>query len=575
MKRPHPLLLLPGLTLAAGVALVLGSETPDSRRLFDVAMACISVLLFWGVAFSVHQRYPRRSLWLLLLAAAVTLALQLFSASDHAVLYTLARAARPAVEVLLIWIMLAFPTGRLRGWPERALVWTGMLAVLLLWVPGMMFSPSVPLAGPFVTCLPDCPANLLFVADRPELAEAFLRGFRMGGGGVLVAASLLLVLRLLRATRLMRRALAPVLLASVGRTANMAGFVLTGGFIASQLFTLWAIPLAIWFGLLRGRLYAARCLQRLVSGLRRRPGMGELRTVMAEALEDPSLELGYWHAAERKWLDSAHRELSIPQPGQPGRASTVLHDADQQPVAVLIHDEALQEEPLLLDAVVSSMHSAIVSNQVELALLGERTHAVEQERRRIERDLHDGSQQRLLALRMKISVTKRLLENDPRRALALLAEMGADVDEVVAHLRAVSHGIVPAVLVEQGLSAALADLARHAGIRVSEKLEDVGRCDPALENAVYYCCAEALQNVVKHAGESATALLTLRRDGNDLVFSVEDNGPGVSAPSALANGHGMSNMKERMLTMGGRLDVLAIAGLGLKIIGTIPCARHG
>lgn len=465
--------------------------------------------------------------------------------------------------------------GCARRWKKRAQVWAGMLAVLLLWVPGMMFSPSVPLAGPFVTCLPDCPAHLLFVADRPKLAEAFLQGFRGVGGGVLVAASLLLMLRLLRATRLMRRALAPVLLASVARTVNMAGFVLTGGFIASQLVTLWAIPLAIWFGLLRGRLYVARSLQRLVSGLRRRPGMGELRDVMAEALEDPSLALGYWHAAERKWLDSAHRELSVPPPGHPGRACVVLHDAEKKPVAILIHDAALLEEPLLLDAVISSMHGVIVSNQVELALAGERTRsvaAVEQERRRIERDLHDGSQQRLLALRMKLSVAKRLLAQDPRRALELLTEMGADVDEIVAHLRAVSHGILPAVLVEQGLAAALSDMARHAGVQVIEKLEDVGRCDPALESAVYYCCAEALQNVAKHAGASAEALLSLRRDGESLIFSVEDNGPGVADLSALASGHGMANMKERMLSVGGRLNVLAVPGLSVKITGTVARA---
>lgn len=572
MKRIGLLFALPGLTLVAGVALVLTHEAPSPQRLFDIAMAAVSVLLMWGVAASTYRRYPQRPLWRLLLAAAVALALQLFSASTDAVFYTLARAARPGVETLLVWIMLAFPTGRLRGWPERALVMAGVAAVLLLWVPGMMFSPRVPLAGPFVTCAPRCGANLLFVADRPEWAEAFLQAFRAVGGGVLIATSLLLLARLLRATRLMRRALAPVLLVSVARTVNLAGFVLTGGFIGTQLVTLWAIPLAIWFGLLRGRLYVARSLQRLVSGLRARPGMGELRAVMAEALEDPSLQLGYWDAGARKWLDSAQREQVIPDPADASRASLVLRDARDRPVAVLVHDVALLEEPMLLEAVVASMHNAIVGNQTELALAGERAHAqaaLEQERRRIERDLHDGSQQRLLALRLKLGVAVRLLEQDPRRAVELLTEMDADVEETVRTLRSVSHGLAPPLLTERGLRAALAELARHAGVPVDADLDEVGRCAEQVESAVYYCCAEALQNVTKHAGGGATLLL--RRAGEQLRFEVRDSGPGLPAQADTGAGQGLVNMRERMQAVGGSLDVRAAPGGGVCVRGEVAC----
>ncbi len=573
MKLANYGLIAPGLAIAVTSAFV-AAEGGGPQRTIDALQVAIGVLLVWSVAIAVRARYPERPLWILLFVLAITYSLHSLSASPDALLYTLARAARPGVEVLLIWIVVSFPSGRLSNRKEKAIVIAGAAAVALLWLPGMMFSPQIPLRGPFASCVPECPANLFFVADRPTLAAAFLAAFRVAALIVLAATALYLFSRLRQATPFLRRTLGPVLIVAILRMLNMLGFVL---FVANWPFwlfslTFWAIPLGIALGLLRGRLYAARALHHLVMGLRRRPDRLELRNVMAEALDDPTLELGFWNPATQAWADASNHLLILPESGV-DRTTRILRDMAGQPLAVLIHDPALLEDSLLLDAVTSSMQSAIASHRIEAALEGARAQsvvAIEQERRRIERDLHDGSQQRLLALRMKLSVTKRLIDKDAGRAADLLAEMGSDIDDIVATLRSISHGMVPPTLAEQGLAPALAELARHAGLPVAEDLDDIGRCDPAVESAIYYCCCEALQNAAKHAGESATARIRLQLDGKAIRFGIEDTGRGLGARNPASDGQGVCNMRERIVTLGGRLDVESSPGKGVSIYGTIP-----
>lgn len=256
-----------------------------------------------------------------------------------------------------------------------------------------------------------------------------------------------------------------------------------------------------------------------------------------------------------------------------GRAVKVVSDPQNRPVAAIVHDEVLLEEPVLLDSVAGSMQSALESQRVETELLGAQARAasaMEQERRRIERDLHDGAQQRLLALRMKIGVTQRLLDQDPRRAAALLDEMGRDAQATLVEMRALAHGIVPPLLAERGLAAALADAAARAGLPTATQIEEVGRADPGVERAVYFCCLEALQNAAKHAGARARATLSLRRDGDELVFGVADAGSGASVPAAGERGQGLSNMRERMAGVGGSLRLVREPGGGMQVLGRAP-----
>jgi signal transduction histidine kinase len=573
----RPWLAAPGLALALAAVFV-ALEGPSGGRVLNATLAGVGVLLVWSVAVAVRSRYPDRPLGVLLFALATGFALQALVASPNALLFTLARAARPAVEVLLVWVMVAFPSGRLSGWRERALVAASALAILLLWLPAVMLSSSFPLQGPYVSCAPDCPRNMLAMVEQPALSLALHQTFRVAGALILIATAALLLGRLRAASPLMRRTLAPVLLASILRALTMAVFLATGVGALALIFTFWLVPLAIALGLLRGRLYTARALQRLVTGLRSRPDMRHLRDVMAQALDDPSLRVAYWSPDAERWVDTAHGEVSLAAAEAPGRAVRVVADAHGQPVAALMHDAALLEEPMLLEAVAGSVQSVLESHRIESALAGARTSsasAVAQERRRIERDLHDGAQQRLLALRMKLGVTARLLDHDPHRAAALLKELGADVDAAVVELRALAQGIVPPLLVERGLAAALEEAAQRAALPTRTQIEDIGRIDPATEQAVYFCCLEALQNAAKHGGPVATAALHLQRQGDMLHFSIDDQGKSAAGTAMASGGQGLANMRERIAAIGGQLSIQRRPDGGYRVEGSVSISGSG
>ncbi len=572
--RERLLLSAPGLVLAAGsVAVIL--ENPNADRLLNALLAGFGVLLVWSVAVAVRLRYPQRPLGTLLFVLSGAYGVQTLAASPDAYLFTLARVARPAVEALLIWVMLAFPSGRLLGRAERSLVLASGLAVLLLWLPGLFFSNIIPLAGSFVMCQPDCPRNVLFIADRPELARLFHLGFRAAGTLILIATALLLSFRLRQATPLMRRALAPVLLASIARALTMAIFLTQSAFtLALHALTFWAVPLSIALGLLRGRLYVAKALQRLVTGLRERPTMDDLRQVMASALDDPLLSVAYWRTESDSWVDALGQTVALPYPTPvKGRAVKILLDSASRPVAALVHDVALLEEPVLIEAVANSMQVALVSHRMEAELKSSVTHtaaAVEEERHRIERDLHDGAQQRLIAMRMKLGVTQRLLENDPRRAMSLVQELGGDVDAALEDLRALAHGIAPPLLVERGLPDALAEVALRAVMPVKTDIANIGRLPPSVERAVYFCCLEALQNAAKHAGPTASVSLTLKRSAQGLQFSIVDDGPAQLGAAVNPDGQGLRNMTERMKSVGGTLEIVQPPDGGFQVLGSVP-----
>ncbi|HOB92662.1 MAG TPA: histidine kinase [Aquabacterium sp.] len=568
---PRLVQLAPGAALAAA-AVVVALEAPGLERVLNATLAGVGVLLLWGVAAAVRARYPDRFLGTLLFAVAAAYAVQTMTSSPHAGLFTLARAVRPAVEVLLIWAMLAFPSGRIERRSDKALVVISALIVMLLWLPGMTLSSSIPMAGPFVSCSQDCPANVLFIAERPDLSQLLLQGFRIIGSLILMAVALLLLDRLRRATPLKRRMLAPVLVASIARALNVAVFLATGIGGLMLTFTFWLVPLSIGFGLLRGRLYTARALQRLVTGLRNRPPRQEMRAVMAQALDDPSLTLAYWSTQNQRWIGADGQAVVLPVHQTGGRAVKIVADPQGRPLAALVHDEALLEEPSLLNAVADSMKYALESQRIEADLLESQAHtavAVEDERRRIERDLHDGAQQRLIALRMKIGVTGRLLDDDPRRAAALLRELDSDVETALVELRTLAHGIVPALLTERGLSTALRDAAQQAGIPVHIEIAEVGRADPLVERAVYFCCLEALQNAAKHAGPNAQARLSLDSDRDELRFSVSDTGAGASPIEGLRKGQGMMNMQDRILSVGGDVEFECRSGVGFCVSGRV------
>lgn len=567
-------LWLPGIALALAVALF-ALEAPSAARQTNAVLAAVGVLLTWTVAAAMRARYPQRPMATLLFVLATLLAIYpALTSSSNPTLFALARLVRVAAEWMIVWVMLAFPSGRLAERIDRWLLGGLLTCVLLLWLPAILFTPELPIGGPLLTCDGKCPRNVLFVSDQPVLAKVLIVAFRVAIVLLLLGTVLRLLQRLSRASPLMRRVLAPVQAVFVLRLASLIAYVGSGGGFAWLPVLLYAgIPVAMAYGLLRGRLWIARALQQLVTGLRATPARGEMQALIARALGDASLQIGYWRSDSSRWVDADGRELRVPDAGDTQRAARMITGERGEAAAVLVHDAALLEEPALVEAVANSMRMALAGHQLEAALQTTRQDAAQAaatERERIERDLHDGAQQRLLALRIKLGVVQRLLEPDPARAADLLAETGPDIDAALAELRELSHGIVPGLLLEEGLTPALAQLAQRCPNPVRLKIESVGRLDRAVEQAVYYCCAEALQNAAKHAGRDATVELALCRQENTLRFGVNDNGPGLRAGETSAAGRGLHNMRKRLADVGGHLVIESRPTGGLSVEGSVP-----
>jgi signal transduction histidine kinase len=202
--------------------------------------------------------------------------------------------------------------------------------------------------------------------------------------------------------------------------------------------------------------------------------------------------------------------------------------------------------------------------------------AADAERRKIERNLHDGAQQHLVALAVTVRLAQQLADTDPQRARELLEQLGHDLQDAVQELRDLAHGIYPPVLMDRGLVAALESAAARASLPVEIVTDgDVGRFPQEVEAAVYFCCLEALQNAGKHAGEGATATVRIRRavgaDGLDaLTFAVADDGAGFDPAGTAGRGHGFVNMGDRLGAIGGTVEVDSAPGGGTRVSGTVP-----
>lgn len=190
-------------------------------------------------------------------------------------------------------------------------------------------------------------------------------------------------------------------------------------------------------------------------------------------------------------------------------------------------------------------------------------------RRQIERDLHDGAQQRLVLLDLKLSLAERLRETDPSAANTALAELRDDLKQALRELRDLAHGIYPAVLENEGLQAALGEAAAGSPIPTRVESDGAGRYPAELEAAIYFCCLEALQNAAKHAGGGARATIRLSQRDSVLRFTVADNGAGFDTTKAQTNA-GLQNMSDRIGALGGNLTVDSKPGAGVTVTGTIP-----
>jgi signal transduction histidine kinase len=188
--------------------------------------------------------------------------------------------------------------------------------------------------------------------------------------------------------------------------------------------------------------------------------------------------------------------------------------------------------------------------------------------KKLERNIHDGAQQRLVALSVKLRLAEQLTERDPQKAKGLLQQLQGDATDALEELRDLARGIYPPVLADRGLPEALEAQARKFPLPVTVESDGTGRYPQEVEAAVYFSCLEALQNVAKYA-EASNARVRLKEDDERLVFEVEDDGRGFD-PAAARRGTGLQGMADRLEALGGTFEIKSVSGRGTTVVGRVP-----
>jgi signal transduction histidine kinase len=439
----------------------------------------------------------------------------------------------------LVQLVLAYPSGRPGSRLVRGAVVVGYTAAIItpIW---RSEAATILLAG------------LLLAVCAREYVQAVGRARRARLIALQAAAGLSLVVAGIAAARLL---LPPEEVSSLTLLLyEVALCVLAGGLLAGLLVAPWqqtaVADLVVELGEVRS---------------------GTLRGELSRALGDPSLEIGYWLPDRAVFVDAEGRVLALPDAGS-GRSVTTV-EREGQPVAVLVHDPAVLEDPGLLEAVASAaqlaasnarLRAAVQARVVELEVSRRRIlMARDEERRRLEHRLREGAERRLGELADTLRRGRRFASGERTRDQMAHAE--DQLARTLEELRRLAHGLHPRVLSEHGLVGALAALAKDLSLPVEIKISD-DQLPERVAVAVYFVCAEALTNVAKHAAAAHIAVAVTSSDGRVRV-EIADDGIGGADP---AHGSGLRGLADRVETFGGTLLVESTSGHGTRLAAEIP-----
>jgi signal transduction histidine kinase len=431
-----------------------------------------------------------------------------------------------------------------------------------------------------------CPNDILGLGGRDRYGDVVLAVSDLSLALLTALLLWIVVTRWRHAAEPRRRSLAPVALVGIvllivymtGQTLKVVlpdpPLALEVGFNLAILMALVLWPLAFLAGLARTRLDRS-AVGDLAVQLGEALPPGRLEQVLARALHDPTLQLAYWLPDRNAFVDAAGRPVELPAAGG-DRAVTILrHDGD--PVAALLHDAALDDDPALVRAVAATARMTIQNERLQAEVRAQleevrasRARIVEfgdAERRRVERNLHDGAQQRLVSISLALGIARSQVGATSEQEMAVaLDDAAAELRLALVELRELARGIHPVILSEAGLGPALVSLAERSPIPVTVTAVPPERLPSRVEETAYYVASEALANAAKHAHATAVSISARRLEG-ELLVEVGDDGVGGADP----DGSGLRGLADRVAALDGQLRVHSPDGKGTRITAELPC----
>jgi signal transduction histidine kinase len=552
---------------AAACSVLLLLATGAAGRMPHAALVGWITLTYVLCGLVAWVRRPDSRLGPLMIAAGFAPLLSTLSSAAHDVPYTVGEALRLLPIAVFLHLFLAYPSGRLEHRLERVIVLAGYIAAVGFQLIRLLLDGFGP-------------ENLIGIVEQPGIAGV-VRGAQVVSVSVVALTALVALIAGKRGAgrplRRSRRLLVDFFALTVVMLA--IGVVLTSfgspGTATVRLVTFALIglaPLAFLFGLLRARL-ARSAVGELLVELREDPAPEDLRDALARALGDPSISLAYWLPDFGVHVDAAGQPVASATEG--ARSTTVI-EHESRPVALLEHDAALDDEPELLEAATAAagialenarLHAELRARLDELYASRARVlEASQKERQRLERNLHDGAQQRLIALSLDLSVLGMRLGGDAD-AQARLERARNEIATSLEELRDVAHGLHPAVVSGHGLAVALESLVAEAPIPVTLAVDLPERLPEQLEVAAYYIVSESLANIGKHAKATSASIDVSRSNGQVSVEIVDDGIGGVDTEA----GSGLRGLADRVEALGGKLRVWSPEGGGTRLRAEMPC----
>lgn len=567
-----------GVALAAvSVGLMLDSRYVEAAGL-NAAIFVSVMATYIGVGLYAWWRRPANRFGAIMVATGFAAFLPTLSASNHELLFSIGVAGSALYFIVAVHMLLAFPTGVIPTRTQRRLIAAGYVLTLIAPACVLMFTPDLDSDDPF-------PGNAFFISDQPTLYRALDLATSVLGVGIVLSVIVVLVGRWRDAGPRDRPALAPLLgtgaamivvlavLLSFEGISESSWFAEAASLLALGLFAM--LPFSFLAGLRRSRAWQAGAVTELVNSLGGGRDGSQLRAALSDALGDPGLQVAYW--LQDHYADEDGRALELPAASDPRLAVTEV-EREGRRVGALVHDRALCDEPDLIGAVSSAAALALDNERLSAELRARieelrrsRQRLLEigmAERRRLERDLHDGAQQRLVSLSLQLGLVEQQLDKKPDLARQLLDGARTEARAALDDLRELARGIHPAVLTDRGLGPALEALAERALVPVEVAELPDERLPPAVEAAAYFVVAESLTNVAKYAHATHAAVHVTEQHGWALI-EVRDDGVGGADPSA---GTGLRGLAERLSALDGRLEIESAPGVGTAVRARVPCA---